>query len=63
MARINFKNLKNFISLNFRYENDFDKRSITISTNRKNIINEFLKNIVELSGDASHRKFYRDKKK
>ena len=35
------KNLKDFISLNFRYENDFDKRSITISTNKKNIINEF----------------------
>ena len=35
------KNLKDFISLNFRYENDFDKRSITISTNQKNIINEF----------------------
>ena len=36
-----FKNLKDFISLNFRYENDFDKRSITISTNQENIINEF----------------------
>ena len=35
------KNLKDFISLNFRYENDFNKRSITISTNQKNIINEF----------------------
>ena len=35
------KNLKDFISLNFRYENDFYKRSITISTSQKNIINEF----------------------
>ena len=35
------KNLKEFISLNFKYENDFHKRSITISTNQKNIINEF----------------------
>ena len=35
------KILKDFISLNFRYENDFDKRSITISTNQENIINEF----------------------
>ena len=35
------KNLKNFISLNFKYENDYVKRSITISTNKKNMINEF----------------------
>ena len=35
------KNLKDFISLNFRYENDFNKRSVTISTNQENIINEF----------------------
>ena len=35
------KNLKNFISLNFKYENDFVKRSITISKNKKNIKNEF----------------------
>ena len=35
------KNLKNFISLNFKYENDYVKRSITISTNKINMINEF----------------------
>ncbi len=35
------KNLKNFIKLNFKYENDFDKRSVTISTIQKNIIDEF----------------------
>ena len=35
------KKLKNFISLNFKYENDYVKRSITISTNKINMINEF----------------------
>ena len=36
-----FKNLKEYISLNFKYENNFDKRTMTITTSQKNILNEF----------------------
>tara|TARA_B100001027_G_scaffold102504_1_gene70447 strand:+ start:145 stop:618 length:474 start_codon:yes stop_codon:yes gene_type:complete len=34
-------NLKDHIALNFKYENNFNKRSITISSTQKNILNAF----------------------
>ena len=35
------KKLKELLKKELKYENDFHKRSITITTNQKNIINEF----------------------